>query len=92
MCGLMWGCALSLFAPAAFTPPQWQELLASGEWVPNWPSLAKRMAIADHQHRESDPLHFVMGRTSMFYIERAFKVRERAHCMRWRNSVPTAMA
>ena len=29
--------------------------------------------MADHQHRESDPLHFVMGRTSMFYIERAFK-------------------
>lgn len=51
----------------------WRELLAQEDLVHNWPSHAKRLEQNDHQHRESAPLHFVMGRLAPYYIERCYK-------------------
>ncbi len=53
----------------------WQDLrmkaeTGAGGWVWNWPSHAKKLDANDHVHRESSPLHYVMGELAPFYIER----------------------
>ena len=51
----------------------WQEQKAEPGWVKNWPSNARNLEKNDSIHRETAPLHFVMGRMSPFYIERVYQ-------------------
>jgi len=63
---------------AAVTTDWWQRLLREdcrqgGGWVRDWPVHAKHPEVTEgYVHRDIAPLHYVMGRLSPMYIERAF--------------------
>lgn len=72
-------------AAAVQATPWWKSVRDQNELIVGWPSLTRPRAPATgieggalQLHRESAPLHFVMGRLSPFYIERAWK-QDRSH-------------